>query len=125
LTSDVSPGGTVTVPYICHVEWGTPDPEALQGFLSELFGWEFQSLAPGYRIHLPAEGGPSIGILRSDQMRAGGSPSASVRVVDLDAVLRRAEQLGGKVVAPSTPLGTGAFAFIAAPDANLIGLQQV
>jgi predicted enzyme related to lactoylglutathione lyase len=113
------------MPFVCHVEWGTPDAEGLQRFLSGLFGWEFQPLLPGYLIYLPSEGGASMGILKSDQMRAGGSPSASVRVPNLDAALEQAQRLGGKVVVPSTPMGTGAFAFIAAPDGNLVGLQQV
>ncbi len=58
-------------------------------------------------------------------MRAGGSPNVSVRVADLDAILVKAETLGGKVVVPKTPMGAGAFAFIAAPDGNLIGLQML
>ena len=115
----------MTTPFLCHVEWGTPDPAALQGFLTGLFGWEFQAFAPGYLIYMPADGGVSIGINQSDQMRAGGSPNASVRVLDLDAMLAKAEELGGKIVVPKTPMGSGAFAFIAAPDGNLIGLQKV
>ena len=76
-------------------------------------------------IYLPVEGGVSVGIMQSDQMRPGGSPNASVRVLDLDAMLAKAEELGGKVVVPKTQMGTGAFAFVAAPDGNLIGLQRV
>jgi len=81
----------MTTPFICHVEWGTPDPKSLHEFLTKLFRWEFQTFAPGYLMHLPAGGGVSVGIIQSDQMRAG----------------------------------TGAFAFIAAPDGNLFGMQQV
>jgi hypothetical protein len=112
-------------PFICHVEWGTQDPASLQKFLTGLFGWEFQAYGPAYLIYTPADGGVSIGINRSDQMRAGGSPSASVRVRDLDAMLAKAGELGGRVVVPKTDMGTGAFAFIAAPDGNLIGLQKM
>lgn len=53
------------------------------------------------------------------------APSASVRVRDLDAMLVKAESLGGKVVVAKTPMDTGAFAFIAAPHGNLFGMQQV
>jgi len=115
----------MTIPFICHVEWGTPDPDVLQKFLTQLFGWEFQSFAPNYMIYLPAEGGVSVGIMQSDQMRAGGSPNASVCVLDLAAMLAKAEELGGNVVVPKTQMGTGAFAFVTAPDGNLIGLQSV
>jgi len=115
----------MSTPFICHVEWGTPDPVVLQHFLTQLFGWNFTSLAPDYLMFLPADGGVSIGIMKSDQMRAGGSPSASVRVADLDAMLKQAMELGGKIVVPKTPISGGAFAFIGAPDGNLIGLQQL
>ena len=47
----------MTTPFICHVEWGTPDPDVLQKFLTQLFGWGFQAFAPNYMIYLSAEGG--------------------------------------------------------------------
>ena len=115
----------MSTPFICHVEWGTPDPDSLQKFLNRLFGWDFQAFAPNYLIYMPADGGVSVGINKSDQLQAGGSPNASIRVLDLDAMLAKAEELGGKVVVPKTTMGNGAFAFITAPDGNLIGLQQV
>ena len=76
-------------------------------------------------IYLPAEGGASVASMQADQMRAGGSPNASVRVLGLDAMLAKAEELGRKVVVPKTQMESGAFAFVAEPDGNLIGLQQV
>jgi len=115
----------MNAPFICHVEWGTPEPEKLMDFLYQLFGWNFQQLAPGYLIFMPADGKVSVGIMKSDQMRAGGSPSASVRVDDLDANLKKVQELGGKVAVQKTPMGAGTFAFISAPDGNLIGLQQL
>jgi predicted enzyme related to lactoylglutathione lyase len=115
----------MTTPFICHVEWGTPAPELMHRFLNHLFGWEFQTFTPEYLIYMPEAGGISVGIMKSDQMRAGGTPSVSVRVTDIDAILSKAESLGGKIVAPRMQMGTGAFAFIAAPDGNLIGLQMM
>ena len=112
-------------PFICHVEWGTPNPAVLEKFLAQLFGWQFQTFAPNYLIYMPADGGVSVGINQSDQMQAGGSPNASVRVTNMDSMLAKAEELGGKVVIPKTPMGDGAYAFIAAPDGNLIGLQKI
>jgi uncharacterized protein len=114
----------MTTSFICHVEWGTPDPKRLQDFLAQLFGWKFQPFTPEYLMYIPSDGGVSIGIMKSDKMRAGGSPSASVRVTDMDVTLAKAESLGGKVVVARTQMGTGAFAFIAAPDGNLIGIQS-
>lgn|GEM_PF-6738077 len=40
-------------------------------------------------------------------------------------MILKAEGLGGRVVVPKTDMGGGSFAFIAAPDGNLIGLQKV
>jgi uncharacterized protein len=115
----------MTVPFICHVEWGTADPDSLQKFFKELFGWDFYPFTPQYHIYLPAEGGVSVGINKSDKLVPGQSPNASVRVVDIDAVLKKAESLGGKIVVPKTQMDNSAFAFITAPDGNLIGLQMV
>ena len=115
----------MSTPFVCHVEWGTPDPVELEKFLSGLFGWKFQPFAPGYLMYLPRDGGTSVGILQSDQVRAGGTPNVSIRVLDMDSMLAKAEHLGGKVVVPKTPMSDGAFAFIAAPDGNLIGLQKL
>jgi predicted enzyme related to lactoylglutathione lyase len=81
------------------------------------------TLTPQYLIYIPAGGGVSVVINQSEQMSVGGSPNASMRVTDLDAMLLKAESLGGKVVVPKTPMGAGAFAFITAPDGNIIGLQ--
>lgn len=115
----------MTTPFVCHAEWGTTEPESLQAFLTDLFGWEFQVFAPGYMMYLPKDGGISVGIMQSDMGRAGGSPNVSVRVSDLDAMLLRAQELGGKVVVPKTEMNGGAFAFVTAPDGNIIGLQKI
>jgi uncharacterized protein len=115
----------LSTPFICHVEWGTPNPAELEKFFSQLFGWQFQTFAPTYLMYLPGDGGVSVGILQSDQVRAGGSPNVSVCVLDMDAMLAKAEELGGKVVVAKTQMGSGSFAFVAAPDGNLIGLQKI
>ena len=115
----------MSTPFVCHVEWGTPDPAVLEKFLSQLFNWRFQTFAPNYIMYLPSEGGISVGIMQSDQVKAGGTPNVSIRVVDMDLMLEKAEELGGKIVVPKTSMGEGSFAFIAAPDGNLIGLQKI
>lgn len=115
----------MSTPFVCHVEWGTPAPTVLEKFLVQLLDWQFQTFAPGYLIYIPAGGGVSVGIRQTEQAQAGGSPNVSVRVVDMDATLAKAEELGGKIVVAKTPMGEGSFAFVSAPDGNLIGLQQL
>ncbi len=112
-------------PFVCHVKWGTSDPAVLERFLSQLFGWKFQAFAPGYLMYLPEGGGVSVGINASTQMSPGGSPNVSIRIEDIDAILSKAQELGGRVAVPKTMIGNGAFAFINAPDGNIIGLQQL
>jgi predicted enzyme related to lactoylglutathione lyase len=118
-------GETMSTPFICHVEWGTPDPTVLEKFLTQLFNWQFQVFAPNYIMYIPSDGGISVGIMQSNQAKAGGTPNVSIRVVDMDSILAKAEGLGGKIVVPKTPMGNGSFAFVAAPDGNLIGLQTI
>ena len=115
----------MSTPFVCHVEWGTPDPAGLEKFLVELFGWQFQPFTPTYWMYLPSDGGVSVGIMQSDQVRAGGTPNVSICVTDMDSALAKAEALGGKIVVAKTFMGSGSFAFVAAPDGNLIGLQQL
>ncbi len=112
-------------PSVSHVEWGTPDPAVLEKFLSSLFSWKFEAFAPGYLMYLPGNGGISVGIMQSDKVHAGGTPNVSIRVDDMDGILAKAVGLGGKIVVPKTPMGEGSFAFVAAPDGNLIGLQKL
>lgn len=112
-------------PFVCHVEWGASDPAVLERFFSQLFGWKFQTFTPGYLMYLPEGGGVSVGINTSTQMSPGGSPNVSIRVADIDAVLAKTLELGGNVAVPKTMMGSGAFAFITAPDGNIIGLQQL
>ena len=115
----------MSTPFVCHVEWGTKNPAALEKFLAGLFGWQFQPFAPNYQMYLPSDGSISVGILQSEHVQAGGTPNVSIRVTDMDAALAKAEALGGKVMVPKTLMGGGSFAFVAAPDGNLIGLQQM
>ena len=103
-------------PFICHIEWGTPDPAMLEKFLTQLFSWQFQAFVPNDLSYGPADGG---------HMRAGESPNESRQVTDMESMLAKAEELGAKIVVPKTPLGDGSFAFIAAPDGSLIGFQTL
>lgn len=115
----------MSTPFVCHVEWATKNPTELESFLTQLFGWHFQPFAPNYLIYLPDDGSTSVGILQSEHVQAGGTPNVSVRVVEMDAMLAKAEELGGKVIVPKTEMGSGSFAFVCAPDGNIIGLQKI
>lgn len=48
-------------------------------------------------MYIPGDGGVSVGILQSDQVRTGGTPHVSIRVADMDSMLAKAEEFGGKL----------------------------
>ncbi len=115
----------MTAPFICHIEWGTPYPAVLEKFLTQLSIWQFQTIAHNDLAYVSADRDASVGIIQADQMWATGSPNASARVIDMESMLAKAEELGAKIIVPKTPLGDGSFAFIASPDGSLIGLQDL
>jgi predicted enzyme related to lactoylglutathione lyase len=110
---------------INQIEWGSSDVERLKEFVSALFGWVFAPLAPGYYFYRGADG-PGIALMQNERCQAGGTPNVYVRVASIAECLAKAPALGGGVAVPETPIpGMGSFAFIKAPDGNLIGLHQL
>lgn len=66
--------------------------------------------------------------LTQDQHGAhpGGTPNVYIEVASIDACLEQAQLLGGGVAVPKTKVpGMGSFAFVKAPDGNLIGLHEI
>jgi len=116
----------MTLPVIHQVEWGSGDVEVLKTFLTALFGWEFTLPMPGYVYYfcrLPE--GPGVGLFQNPQAQPGGTPNVSVKVASIPVMLEKAQALGGTIAVPQTPLPGGSFAFIKAPEGNLIGLHQL
>lgn len=111
--------------FVWH-EFGAQDLVAAQRFYGELFGWTFQSLPMGdmvyHMIHLGDQG---IGGMY--QVPAGTElPTSwlgSVSVTDVDAAVKIAEGLGGKVIyGPMDIEGIGRYATILDPEGAVIGL---
>ena len=109
---------------VTHVEWSTPDPVQLTGFLSGLFGWKFDGFGEDYFIYNPGSG-VSIGVLRNTQATPGGTPNVYIEVKSIDDVTAHALELGGQIAVPKTEIpGMGWFAFVSSPEKNLIGLHE-
>lgn len=110
---------------ITHVEWGTTQLSRLKDFMTGLFDWQFQPFGEGYFMY-KAPGGLSVGLMHNDHAQvAGGTPNVYIDVVSIDACFEKAKALGGDVAVPKTTLpGMGSFAFVKAPDGNLIGLFE-
>jgi hypothetical protein len=110
---------------VIHFEILGSDGAALQQYYSALFGWKLNTDNPGgYGMSDPSETGVVVGI--------GGTPDGSaghvtgyVRVADVDAVLARAAELGGKVIMPKfSPDGTAQLGLLADPQGHVIGVTE-
>lgn len=108
----------------------TGDPQAAAGFYGQLFGWKFDEMNMGgegvYRV--AKVGDTAVGGIMKTPAAATGMPPmwcAYVTVADIDATLKQAAALGGKVVAPVMEVpNVGRFAVIADPQGATINLMQ-
>ena len=109
---------------IVHAEIRSADPDATRAFFGSLFGWTYPEGAfPGYTYvdsgvpnALPAGIGPV----------QGGEALVTffVGVADIDAAVADATRLGGRVVQEVTRVPGVAFALIADPAGQVVGLAQ-
>jgi len=105
----------------------TTDLEAAKAFYTDLVGWgthlwgsSGMSYTMGTVDEMPIGG---VVTLPDEAMAGGARPHwiGYVAVPDADATVARAQELGGKVVKPVTPIPTvGRFAVIADPQGALI-----
>ena len=109
---------------IVHAEIRSTDPDATRAFFGKLFGWTFpEGAIPGYTYvdsgvpnTLPAGIGPV----------QGGQPLVTffVGVEDIDAAVLEATKLGGSIVQEPMRVPGVAFALIADPAGQVVGLAQ-
>lgn len=112
---------------ITHVEWQSKDYQGLAKFMTDLLGFKFDPFGEGYMYYTPGNDGVSIGISQDTEgASAGGTPNVYFNVKSIDEMLAKGQKLGGVVAVPKTVIagGMGAFAFVKAPDGNLIGLHE-
>lgn len=108
---------------IVHIEISTKDAPASAKFYSEVFGWKIE-VDPRFNYHqFAGEGGPGGGFVNVDEHTKAGDVIPYLAADDIDAMLRKVERTGGKVLQPKTEIpGVGWFAFFADPTGNRIGL---
>jgi uncharacterized protein len=111
---------------VVHVEILGADAPKLQRFYAALFGWKVTQNPLGYG-YVPVAPAPPVtltgGVGRSPQ----GQPLAIfyVKVSDPAATLKRAEELGGKIVMPPVDVpGAITFARFADPEGNIVGIVR-
>jgi predicted enzyme related to lactoylglutathione lyase len=112
---------------VVHFEIGSPRPDLARAFYEDLFGWSITTdAATGYGL---IETGAADGIGGGLMPAADDMPpyvTFYVAVPDLEATLRKAEDLGAKRLVEPTPVpGMGAFALFSDPDGNAIGLLRM
>lgn len=110
---------------VTHFEVVGKDAALLQRFYNQAFGWEMKSQFPGYAMaHPRADEGISGGI--GAAMDGGaGHVTFYVQVNDVSASLQRIEELGGKLILPSTKIPGGpTIGLFHDPEGHLIGLAE-
>jgi len=108
---------------VIHFEILGRDGKKTQDFYSSIFGWKVDAANPmNYGMVSAEDRGIGGGVAA-----AQGEPMVTVyvEVADLDATLKKAESLGGKVVMPPMDVPGGPkLAQFSDPDGNIIGLTQ-
>ena len=110
---------------ICHVEMNSTDLEATRKLTSELFGWTFQEIQPGYWLFSAGEGCGG-GVSKVEESTGKGDIQFYVSVESIDETLEQAGALGGAVDTPKTEIGGGYgfFACLKDPGGTVYGLWQ-
>jgi predicted enzyme related to lactoylglutathione lyase len=107
---------------VVHAEIRTADPDATRAFFSKLFDWSYSDGAyPGYTfVDTGVDGAlpTAISPLQGD----GDAVLFFVGVADVDAALKRAEELGGRIVQPTQSVPGVSFGVLADPQGHLVGV---
>ncbi len=109
---------------IAHIEIPTTDLEKESLFLKNVFGWEFKAFGQGYLLFNNHKG-IMVGLRKVENVAAGDTTVFHVNITDIDDVLKKAKENGGKVSREKTVIpAIGWYALINDPDGNTIGLYQ-
>ena len=106
---------------VAHWEIAVKDAEQARKFYSALFEWNIDFNNP-LNYGMTNTGGLNGGIFKPP-VGAPNYVTFYVQVDDIDASLKKAGELGGKVVVPNTPIpGVGAFGMFADSEGNVVGV---
>jgi uncharacterized protein len=110
---------------VVHAEIRSQDPDATRRFFADLFGWKVASEGafPGYTfIDTGVEGGTFVAI--SPRQSAEDEVLFFVAVENVEAMLARAEQLGGSIVQPAQHVPGTSFGVIADAQGHKVGVAS-
>ena len=109
---------------VVHFEIGCREGGKTREFFAQLFGWEISGRDAGMIINTGGAGDISGHIVELAP-EWGTYVTIYVEVEDLEAYLKKAGELGGKTLVPPVTLpGQGSFAWLAAPEGNIIGIWK-
>jgi predicted enzyme related to lactoylglutathione lyase len=108
---------------IIHFEIPAQDRAAAANFYKELAGWEFQEV-PQLNYTTVNTGNVPGGLFQKTPEQPG-ILSLYIQSDDVDADLKKAESLGGKIVIPTMEIpGVGWVGFFTDLDGNIVGLAR-
>jgi predicted enzyme related to lactoylglutathione lyase len=108
---------------VVHFDISGPNPEELQSFYGELFGWKITPVPEMNYALVDTQGGSGINGGIGGSQGGQGLVAFYVMVDDLQATLDRAESLGGKTTQPVIVIpDTVTLAMFADPEGHEVGL---
>lgn len=109
---------------VVHFEIGCTSGPETREFFTELFDWNVGGPEAGFTIDTGGEG-TIPGHIVELAPEWGAYVTVYVQVDDLEAILARAVELGGKtLVGPVELPGQGSFAWLAPPEGQIIGIWK-
>jgi uncharacterized protein len=109
---------------VVHFEILGKDLDKLQSFYSDLFGWETQKAAGAVPYAMVEKEDNGIGGGIGQAPDGQGHVTFYVGADDPQAILEKAEQLGGKTIMPVTEFPQVTIALFADPEGHVIGLAK-
>ena len=113
-----------------HFEIYTNDPESVQPFYGEIFGWKFQKFEGGpieyWLVTTGDDDDPGIngGITRPREGQSAGTIN-TIAVESLDQIMKKIEDRGGKICVPKMAIPkVGWLAYAEDPQGNVFGVIQ-
>jgi predicted enzyme related to lactoylglutathione lyase len=109
---------------VSYIELHTNDVEKARGFYGELFGWSFERTPLAPRYDMIETGEQKGGIM--EESKGSGYWLQYITVEALDASVKKAEKLGGKILKGATVVpDAGRFAIVADPAGATFALWEV
>ena len=112
----------------CWMQMRATDTGKSKEFYANMFSWKMNTTPmpdDSSYIEFDAGDGPAGGIGETDDLDTPSSWLPFVQVSNIEAYTKKAEELGGKVIVPPTPIpDEGVYSVVLDPNGAEIGLYQ-